>query len=254
MVMNKKVIACLFFLVSHTLFSLSPQDADAIAVRIWNNECAGTIQGLTCWNKGENFASLGIGHFIWFPEGSKEPFQQTFPDLIKYIQSQSSSVPQWIIDAKGCPWKTRDEFYADIDSPRMQELRKFLLDTKPEQANFIAMRLETALPQMVQSLPKESKEKVSLHFAKLSETPQGLYALIDYANFKGLGTLKTESYNGQGWGLLQVLLNMPETSSDVVKEFKDSAKAILTQRVENSPKERRENRFLNGWINRINTY
>ncbi len=44
--------------------SISASEAKAIGKRIWINECGGTVEGLTSWNKGEYFASLGIGHFI----------------------------------------------------------------------------------------------------------------------------------------------------------------------------------------------
>jgi hypothetical protein len=45
--------------------SLSDSQALEIGRRIWKNECAGTVSGLTSWNKGEEFPSLGIAHFIW---------------------------------------------------------------------------------------------------------------------------------------------------------------------------------------------
>ena len=35
----------------------------------------GTISGLTSWNVGENFASLGIGHFIWYRKRPARPFR-----------------------------------------------------------------------------------------------------------------------------------------------------------------------------------
>jgi hypothetical protein len=47
--------------------NLSPAETRRIGNRIWQNECGGTLAGLTSWNTGENFASLGIGHFIWDP-------------------------------------------------------------------------------------------------------------------------------------------------------------------------------------------
>jgi hypothetical protein len=47
--------------------------------KIWQNECNGTIAGLTSWNAGEDFASLGIGHFIWYPKGRRGPFEKVFP-------------------------------------------------------------------------------------------------------------------------------------------------------------------------------
>ena len=48
---------------------LGGAELDRIGKRIWQNECGGTADGLTSWNAGENFASLGIGHFIWYPKG-----------------------------------------------------------------------------------------------------------------------------------------------------------------------------------------
>jgi hypothetical protein len=47
-----------------TAVSLSHGDALKIGKRVWQNECNGTVSGLTSWNQGEDFASLGIGHFI----------------------------------------------------------------------------------------------------------------------------------------------------------------------------------------------
>src|SRR5688500_9282686 len=60
--------------------TVSSQDANAIGEKIWRNECKGTIEGLTNWKKGENFASMGIGHFIWYPAEKKERFRETFPE------------------------------------------------------------------------------------------------------------------------------------------------------------------------------
>jgi len=54
-------------------------DSLAIGRKIWQNECAGTVEGLTSWNKGEDFASLGIGHFIWYPAERKAPSMRAGP-------------------------------------------------------------------------------------------------------------------------------------------------------------------------------
>jgi hypothetical protein len=37
-------------------------------------------------------------------------------------------------------------------------------------------------------------------------------------------------------------------------EFADSAAAVLRERVENSPPERHEDRWLPGWLSRVATY
>src|SRR5690242_18693625 len=87
-------------------FSVSQKDITSIAEKIWKNECGGTIEGLVVWNKGENFPSLGIGHFIWYPEGKKDRFEETFPQLIRFLQEKKVSLPEWLKNASGCPWKT----------------------------------------------------------------------------------------------------------------------------------------------------
>ena len=80
--------------------------------------------------------------------------------------------------------------------------------------------------------------------------------LIDYVNFKGEGTLETERYNGQGWGLLQILegMNGTEQGMPALEEFAAGAQRVLLRRVGNSPPERGEKRWIPGWRNRIKTY
>lgn len=256
--MNKRFILLILFFSGLTVklmaVNISAENAHRIAEKIWKNECAGTVEGLTCWNKGENFASLGIGHFIWYPPGKKERFQESFPELLSFLTKQGIILPSFLNNNPACPWKSREEFYEAIASPEMQTLRKFLFDTKDLQAIYIAQRLEKSLPGMVKDLPLSEKEKVSQIFLCLENNPKGLYALIDYLNFKGAGTTSSESYQGKGWGLLQVLQGIPVSSKNMVADFVTSAKDVLKERVEHSPPERNEHRWLKGWQNRIDTY
>ncbi|MDX8384601.1 MAG: hypothetical protein R8M45_11005, partial [Ghiorsea sp.] len=60
---------------------VSSEDKNKIADLIFNNECNRDAKCLVAWNDGEDFPSLGIGHFIWFPRGSTAPFQESFPAL-----------------------------------------------------------------------------------------------------------------------------------------------------------------------------
>ena len=53
--------------------------ANKIGQKIWLNETGGKIDAITSWNANEEFASLGIGHFIWFPVGKWLPFEESFP-------------------------------------------------------------------------------------------------------------------------------------------------------------------------------
>jgi len=256
---NMKKLLWFVLLAAKTYaISVSPETAEQIGAKIWINECGGALVGLTHWGENENFPSLGIGHFIWYPAGKQDRFVEGFPPLVAYLKTQKAKIPVWIQtecpQCPQCPWSNRKEFYADFHSPRMKELRQFLYETRHLQALFIAHRLEKALPQMIESLSPKEREKITVTFNQLAKDPQGLYALIDYVNFKGEGTSLTEQYKGQGWGLLQVLQLMPATSKNIIDDFIASAKTVLTRRVQNSPPERDEARWLKGWTNRLETY
>ena len=237
--------------------SLSHIDVLKIGKKIWQNECNGTIAGLTSWNAGEDFASLGIGHFIWYPKGRRGPFEESFPKLVSFISKRGAKLPALLLGTgeKPCPWNSRTEFLRAQHSTEMNQLRSFLVDTIDLQAEFLIARLESALPKMLAEAAPSDRANVQEQFERLTRTSQGCYALVDYVNFKGEGVLHTERYQGQGWGLLQVLEAMHGTSdSGAVDEFARAARAVLTLRVQNSPADRHEARWLSGWIRRVNSY
>jgi hypothetical protein len=91
------------------------------------------------------------------------------------------------------------------------------------------------------------------NFQRLTQSAAGCYALVDYVNFKGEGTLATERYAGQGWGLLQVLGRMDD-GGNAAEQFSRAAAETLRRRVKNAPPARREDRWLSGWIRRVNSY
>ncbi|MFM7373705.1 MAG: hypothetical protein ACKO39_00935 [Chthoniobacterales bacterium] len=232
---------------------ISDAEADRIGQKIWRNECSGTRDGLTAWNKAEDFPSLGIGHFIWYPEGKGGPFKESFPALKDYLQSQGVKLPGWLAAAGACPWKNRTDFMADFNGPRLSGLRDLLASTVGLQARYAALRLEAALPKMLESAPAAQREKIRANFYRVANSPGGLYPLMDYVNFKGEGTSPTERYQGEGWGLLQVLAGMPESGSPTAA-FSRSADRVLTRRVELSPPARGEKKWLAGWRNRVSSY
>jgi hypothetical protein len=237
--------------------SLSHAEVLKIGKRVWQNECNGTISGLTSWNEGEQFASLGIGHFIWYPKGQRGPFEESFPKLVSFISKRGAKLPTLLLRGgdQPCPWNSRAEFLRAQHTPDMEQLRQFLADTIDLQAEFLMARLQSALPKMLDEAAPADRANVQQQFDRLTRTPQGWYALIDYVNFKGEGVLHTERYQGQGWGLLQVLEAMHGTSdAGAVREFSNAAKATLTRRVHNAPAERHESRWLTGWIRRVNSY
>jgi len=237
--------------------TISHNDALKVGKKVWQNECGGTIAGLTSWNQGEDFASLGIGHFIWYPKGRRGPFEESFPELVKFISKRGAKLPALLLGVGGqaCPWNSRAEFLKGQNTAEMNQLRRFLVDTIDLQAEFLVARLEAALPKMMAEAAPADRTNVQQQFERLTKTPQGCYALIDYVNFKGEGVLHTERYQGQGWGLLQVLETMHGNSDfGAPDEFARAAKIVLTRRVQNAPPDRHESRWLTGWLQRVNSY
>jgi len=243
---------------SVTGLTISHSDALRVGKRVWQNECNGTVSGLTSWNQGEDFASLGIGHFIWYPKGWQGPFEESFPKLVSFVSSRGAKLPTILLGVgrgQPCPWNSRAEFLKAQNATEMNQLRRFLADTIDLQAEFLVARLEAALPKMLAEAAPADRTNVQQQFERLTKTPQGCYALIDYVNFKGEGVLRTERYHGQGWGLLQVLEAMHGNSdSGAPDEFAQAAKAVLTRRVQNAPPDRHESRWLTGWLRRVNSY
>ena len=243
-----------------SIIQVAQSDAEAIGKKIWLNESAGKVEGLTAWNQGEDHASMGIGHFIWYSKNQEGPFQESFPQLLEYLMERKVKLPDWLKNTPECPWATREEFQKDMQSPKMKELREFLQNTIAYQTQFIIKRFESAFSKILATLPKEQQDHVREQFERVIKTstgeisPTGVYALIDYVNFKGEGIQPSERYQNQGWGLLQVLQQMSGDSLGASGEFADAAEIVLKRRIENSPPERNETRFLKGWQNRLNTY
>jgi len=114
-------------------------------------------------------------------------------------------------------------------------------------------RLDAALPKMLEATPSSARATIRSRFQTVSSTPAGVFALVDYVNFKGEGVLATERYEGEGWGMLQVLQGM-RGNGDPVRDFSQSAARVLARRVKNAPPARHEERWLPGWENRVRQY
>ena len=234
---------------------LSPAQRNKIGLQIWKNECSGTTSGLTTWNDGEEFPSLGIGHFIWYPAQFQGPYTESFPQFVQYAQSRGYSPPQIALLAD-CPWRTQSQFQADFHSPALTELRTWLANHVTLQADFIISKSLASLQTILAHTPVADRERVLANYQKVATTTNGQYALIDYVNFKGEGTNPKERYHGYGWGLLHVLSDMNETSggSHSAIEFAAAAKRMLARRIAHSDPARGEERWRAGWFNRCDTY
>ena len=256
LILSATLIAAVSKISAAEPLRISNGDALRIGKRVWQNESNGSVAGLTAWNSGENFASLGIGHFIWYPRGINGPFEESFPKFLTFAREHHAAVPTWLEQGGACPWNSRGEFERAQNSAQMRELRQFLEKTVDLQAQFLVVRLQQSLAKMLDEAAANERENIERQFARIASTAHGCYALVDYVNFKGEGVLRTERYAGQGWGLLQVLEQMhgADNGAAATREFSNSAAAILRRRVQNSPPERHEARWLPGWLNRVRSY
>lgn len=242
--------------------ALEDEQLEWLGERIFTNECRRQPRCLTAWNAGEDFPSLGIGHFIWYRAGQQAIFEESFPALLDYLREQDAPPPEWLDDNPHNPWPDRENFLNDLDGPRLTGLRRYLMDTMAEQTRFILQRFEASLPTLLAHDPDGILRSHLLAVAD-SHPPYGLYALIDYTHFKGTGLSPSERYRQAGWGLLQVLQQMAqeraspydaEAGTAPLEDFTTVARRVLRQRVANAPPQRNESRWLAGWQARLDTY
>ena len=234
---------------------LTAGEKSAIGRKIWQNECAGSVEGLTSWNGGEEFPSLGIGHFIWYPADFRGRFEESWPAFVTYARKSGAKLPSVALEAHS-PWRSKPEFQRDFSSARMTALRSWLAGNVGLQTDVIIARSRAAVPKILAAAPTSERKRIAANYQKVASTSQGVYALIDYVNFKGEGTAISERYQGYGWGLMQVLGGMKDGPAGGVaaQEFSASAKRVLTRRVDYAPPARGEKRWELGWHRRCDTY
>jgi hypothetical protein len=258
----KRIVICFFLFNPFSyIFAqdilLSSKEIQWVGEKVFENECSGKEECLLEWNDGEDFLSLGVGHFIWYPQGQTGPFEESFIKFLSYLKNSGEKLPGWlnVNPLPGCPWGTKDEFLRDREGSKVAELYQLLTNTKFKQMNFIVNRLDDALAEMLESIPEDQHQKITEGFLDLASTPEGIFALIDYINFKGLGIVSTERYHEKGWGLVQVLSEMNgQEKAKTLESFVKAANKVLEERVRNSPPERNEQRWLAGWKNRVASY
>lgn len=237
--------------------------AQKVGHKIWLNETDGNRDAITSWNAGEEFASLGIGHFLWFPAGKPAPFEESFPPLLEFLRQQNAHLPSWVdkVPIPPCPWTSRADFKKNFNSPQMKELRQFLLDTVAGQAQYLVVRANGAMEKILRTAT-DSAERAHIitQFSRIVQASKDLYPLIDYVEFKGEGinpeetAVDKQTGTRQGWGLKQVLLKMNGAAIEpkaVLAEYADAARSVLQQRVRNIPA---NHAWESGWLRRVDTY
>jgi hypothetical protein len=251
--------------------SLNQDLVENIGRKVLYNETHCQASALVHWNTGELFPSLGIGHAIWFPRNVNPGFQESFPNLMKFIRLRISAqgkmmIPAWLdMDVIGpAPWADKNEF----DNPpiglagKKEELQAFL--SLPEvvrlQMAYLVYRLETGIYKILADTEWKGDmtgaQKIYDNFLALSSGAFGLRSMVDYTNFKGEGVrwIERTYFNKYQWGLKQVLLQMPDQPTNLYMDFADAAQMMLERVVANVAPERQElaKKWLVGWTVRVN--
>jgi len=242
---------------------LSDAQARQIAHRIWLNEGSGLKLKLVWWNKGEEFASCGIGHFIWYTAEQRMGFWEAFPPMLRFLIAHGAKPPKWLSPETPCVWNSYEQWRRAkrSNSSKMRQLTEFLDRTQGLQARFMLHRLNASWPKILEYARRHGQGWIVKHnYRRLlfrkdgSVDPRGAYLLIDYINFKGDGINDGERYQGKGWGLYQVLNRMDPKDPDPYCAFAAAGKKVLERLTHIAPPERRLRRFKKGWFNRMDTY
>lgn len=281
MIQRLKKWGVLTLIVCSPTFSSANDLTKALAELLFQNECGGKQANLVYWSKNEPFPSLGIGHFIWLPKSQQSlPFEETFPQLMQFLQHKSNKIPQtkipqtkipespvppaWLVKLNPFepPWANRTAFLAQQTSPQVTALRTYLWQTRDGQAEFVVQHFQQHWQKVIQGLPESKRAQLQSLLNTLMQTPKGQLMVLDYSNFKGFGYNAKEQYHHQGWGLIEVLSKMIDQGSlnqtspqALQRQFIQAAKAVLLQRVANAPKlvngESSEQHWLTGWFRRL---
>lgn len=191
----------------------------------------------TEWGQGEDFPSLGLGHYIWYPEGTPKEakkFEESFPQYIEFMLKncniaipadlQDTSHKQVILKIEGgklingAPWK--EKLSADgkegfdvlkkIPTSGASSLTKFLWTKENTdcQAKFQQKRLADAIAAM---RAKPTNPGMCSLIDGFMHDRNSYLAMLDYVNFKGDGNNPQKDFyvhKDKGtiqWGLKQVI-------------------------------------------------
>lgn len=235
-------------LLSLQAFFPNEEKMSVLENKIKRNE-ASSQDKVIYWHLHEPFPYLGVGRFIWFPRDSSFSYEEDFPSLLKFMKDKGHKLPAWLDQDFTCPWTTRQEF--EKDQKRQLELKQVLETGFELQIKFLVTNSFETFEKIVDSFDENVKSEMKNKIEHLLEDPRGLYALIDYCQFKGSGLNEKEFKDGRGFGLKQVIEALPVESLNV-ESFVKTAKDILKERAKNS--HGLDEKWLSSWINRLDRY
>ena len=229
---------------------LTPNEETKLISFIAKKEFGGDWSKSVDWNPEEDFPSLGLGHYLWFPEGSKAPFNESFKDFIRFAYERDQKddlglkFPEVLKLNNGeiapAPWSTRDAFLKAKKSGALEELvsfisnekvRKLQLEYQLSHAKDVAEKAIVYNGEAGDQKALSTTEERGAFLRELLQHPEGVALLVHYPTFKGDGFSPKERYasgdGNKGWGFFQVLdqaVKLPD-SDPRVKQYRQSYSA-----------------------------
>ena len=148
--------------------NLTKEQKKVLSQEIWKNETGKKEKFLVFWNPNEEFLSLGIGHFTWYPNGATKIYTQTFPSLLALFQKKDVLLPEWLKKAtlNGSPWQNKKEFYdaQKQNDSRIEYLKTLLTNNMSLQVDFIIERLDKSFPNIVKKAPRKKRSNIKKNY------------------------------------------------------------------------------------------
>lgn len=222
---------------------------------IYANETGGKQDNLIIRNNKEAVCSLGLGHFIWYPEAvTEKKFKETFPTLLVDLQKTDGvfkGAPDVVIPS-ACPWASAEQLQQEKSTEVYRRIYMGLTSNagKRVQVNYMVARANEAIAETALNDDVAAKK-----INELLSTEWGTYDIVDYVNFKG-NNAPGESYGDFTWGFKTAIRVMSEDATLKPEvRFQIAVETLLEMRVEEAKKlGKDESSFLAGWLKRVNTY
>jgi hypothetical protein len=237
-------------------------------VLAWQQNSDGTHMNAT------GYVGIGLGSYIWYGANNRENYVEDWPTVAQALQSHDVTLPAWALGV--CPWSNEADFdaantpgspyYADIQAlnttlqtdPAALDVQfrfgpwaRLLRGVTPNSdtpGDYMFGYDPIKAPNALISLPPGEAELIGANFSAVSTVqgfghPLGMYALVDYDNFKGEGTAVTEIHNTQHWGESAVLEKMGplDIQIDPLTTFINSGLEVLHDRIVNTEMENKRN-------------
>lgn len=274
--------------------NFTDQDYAKIVAYVAGNEFQNNPEGAIDWNDGEAFASLGIGHFIWYPKDVEQRFTESFPKMARFLLQNWPDESSLNDEARShyryarnffytrdevrfCPWNTKTEFLKwKRENPHGWSSLIFFLNHAPVkriQVDYLNADFQMSLVALIDDLQGEENlramealEGITLAqvidierhtILNLLQSKAGATALMDYTNFKGDGIDTRMRYQSVGWGLQQVLFwaqSSEQSALSNLQAFSRAALRTLLRRSELASNPIERDQWIHGWANRVLGY